>query len=242
MMTERDVQPEIMDQPGLDATLHRAALRGLATINAWSGTARNLWPRIRQQAEQGACRVLDLASGGGDVACDIARRALRKGLPIDVYGCDISSLAVATAQERATRLGLGNVHFFVHDVLRQGVPEGFDVVTCTLFLHHLSPEQARQLLHSAARSAARLVLVDDLRRTRIGYALAVTASRILTRSPVVRVDGPLSVRAAFTETELAELARSAGLMGFSIRRHWPQRMLLICRTRVDSAEAAVHGR
>lgn len=240
-MIARDVQPEIMDQPGLDPALHRQALRALARINAWSGTARVLWPAIRRLAEFRPCRVLDVASGGGDVACRLALWARLCGLPVEVEGCDVSPTAVSAATEQARHWGLPNVRFVVRDVLEDGVPGGFDVVTCTLFLHHLSQEQAQQLLRRAKQSARYLVLVDDLRRTRIGYTLAVVAGRLLTRSPVVCVDGPLSVKAAFTLAELFELARSAGMTDFTVHRHWPQRMLLTCRTgSAADGEAVVH--
>ncbi|MCA9021331.1 MAG: hypothetical protein KDA74_14375, partial [Planctomycetaceae bacterium] len=56
--------------------------------------------------------------------------------------------------------------------------------------------------------------------------LAWTACRLLTRSPVVHTDGPLSVAGAFTVNEIKELAGQAGLDGFQITRHWPQRWLL----------------
>ena len=50
--------------------------------------------------------------------------------------------------------------------------------------------------------------------------------RLLTRSPVVRVDGPLSVRAAFRAEEIGAMADSAGLDGARLTSHWPQRLLL----------------
>src|SRR5262245_16152781 len=61
-------QPEIMDQPGLDRPQHWEALRSLARINRLSRSAGTLWPRIRSLARQGGMvRILDVASGGGDV-------------------------------------------------------------------------------------------------------------------------------------------------------------------------------
>ena len=53
--------------------------------------------------------------------------------------------------------------------------------------------------------------------------------RILTRSPIVHVDGPLSVRAGFQPGEVLDMADRAGLRGARITRHWPQRLLLSWR-------------
>ena len=77
--------------------------------------------------------------------------------------------------------------------------------------------------------AARLLVVSDLRRSAAGYAVAWTTCRLLSRSPVVHFDGPVSVLAAWTPKELAALARDAGLAAdgrLSLRHCWPWRMLL----------------
>ena len=79
------------------------------------------------------------------------------------------------------------------------------------------------------RPRDRAVLVDDLVRTRLGFALVWLGSYLLTTSPVVHADGPLSVRAALSISEALELAERAGLHGSTIRRHWPERFLLSWR-------------
>jgi hypothetical protein len=80
-----------------------------------------------------------------------------------------------------------------------------------------------------AAAARRAVLVDDLVRSRLGFALVWMGRYLLTSSPVVHVDGPLSVRAALSIGEARDLAERAGLQGCTIRRHWPERFLLTWR-------------
>jgi len=212
-----------MDQPGLDARLHRAALRGLARINAVSGTARHLWAALCEPGEEPPRRVLDLGCGGGDVAVGLARRAARGGTPLEVHGCDTSQLALERARELARRRGAA-VHFF-HADAGEALPGGYDAVYCSLFLHHLEDEAAVRLL-AALRRATRRVLVSDLVRSPTGYLLAAIGCKLLTRSPVVHNDGALSVAAAFTLAEARGLAERAGLSGATLTRHWPQRFLL----------------
>jgi hypothetical protein len=97
---------------------------------------------------------------------------------------------------------------------------------CSLVLHHLTDAQAPALLRAMAKSARRLVVASDLVRSSGGYAVAWAATRMLTRSPVVRVDGPLSVRAALTLAEARTMARDAGLAGAVVRRRFPFRFVL----------------
>jgi hypothetical protein len=106
------------------------------------------------------------------------------------------------------------------------LPVRADIVTCSLFLHHLDPPDVVRTLSRCASAAGRRLLVHDLVRTRTGLALVYVIPRVVTTSPVVHTDAVLSVRAAYTRDELADLARSAGLQGFELRPSFPQRMLL----------------
>src|SRR5439155_3340581 len=128
------------------------------------------------------------------------------------------------AHEQAQRAG-ADIEFFVGDVLGD-LTGNYDVVTCSLFLHHLDDDQAVEVLRRMARLAARLLLVNDLRRCPLGMMAAYLGTRLLSTSAVVRVDGPRSVAAAFTRPELLELARRAGLTGADITHRWPFRLLL----------------
>jgi 2-polyprenyl-3-methyl-5-hydroxy-6-metoxy-1,4-benzoquinol methylase len=223
-------QPELMDQPSLEAAEHERALCGLRRINALSRTAAFLWPPIARLARfrnepSNPLRVLDLATGGGDVPICLARHAARSRLTVKIDGCDKSPQAVCFARSRALARG-SQVGFFVHDALGDSLPEEYDVVSCSLFLHHLAEPDAISLLGRMASAARSLVLVDDLMRSRTGYLLAMVGCHVLSRSRVVHVDGPVSVAAAFTADEALSLAQRAGLKGAVLKRHWPQRFLI----------------
>ncbi len=232
-LDRRNRQPELMDQPGLDERLHGHALRSLSRINNVSRTSAMIWQPIRALALETnpvrTLRILDVACGGGDVALGLARFAQRAHVTVQIDGCDINPVAVAHARDAAARRNFSNVGFFQHDALKTVLPEGYDVITCSLFLHHLEDPDAEAMLRSMAAAATQMVVASDLRRTRLGYAMALVASRLLTRSPIVRVDGPLSVAAAFTIEEAQALAARAGLAGTTISHRWPQRYLLVWR-------------
>jgi SAM-dependent methyltransferase len=223
-------RPELMDQPGLDAREHARALDGLRRINLVSRTVAAFWPSLAKLArgrplDVGPLRVLDVATGGGDVPVALASRARRSGLAIEVDGCDVSPRAVAIARERAAGRGM-RARFFTLDALAEPIPEGYDVLLCSLFLHHLDEADASSLLRKMAAAAQRLVLVDDLARSPAGSCLAWLACHALSRSRTVRHDGPVSAAAAFTPAEALDLARRAGLPEATTRRRWPCRFLL----------------
>ncbi|WP_439621764.1 methyltransferase domain-containing protein [Gemmata sp.] len=212
-----------MDDPGIDPGAHRLALAGLARLNRVSGSAAVLWTPVARLARTlgRPVRVLDVATGSGDVPAGLLTKARRAGVSLEVSGCDVSPTAVATAAANCP-----DGRFFVHDALRTALPTGFDVVTCSLFLHHLSSDDAVSLLAAMRAAAGRLVLVNDLSRSRFSFLGVWLACHLLTTSPVVRFDGPASVRSAFTPAEALALADRAGLSGATVRGKFPARFLL----------------
>ena len=214
-------QAELMDDPALAPDRHERALAALARVNRVSGAAGRLFEEVARVHELrgGPVRVLDVACGGGDVLHAVGRSARRRGVPVELHGCDLSPVALRAA-------GRGRVVTHRLDVLRDPLPGRFDVVSCNLFLHHLERDDAVALLRRLSDAAVESLLVQDLRRTRRGYALAWLGLHTLTRSDVARTDGLRSVRAAFTLAEAGRLCVDAGLVGAEVTRGWPQRLLL----------------
>ncbi len=218
-----------MDQPDLDPSLHDAALTSLERLNAWARSARIVWPaihRVARRTPDDPCRVLDIATGGGDLPLALNNLAAGMGVELKITAIDISRQAIAHAKRKAD--GIGDIVDFRRcDVFREEWPgKEYDVVMCSLFLHHLDDAQAVELLAKMYAAATQLVLVSDLRRCVRGLWLTRVAARTLSRSPVVRVDGPRSVRAAFTVEEVRSLAQQAGWSDSEVHPVWPFRLLL----------------
>lgn len=169
--------------------------------------------------------MLDVATGAGDIPLTLDRLARRRKTPMQLAACDISSRAVTFARRRAKQAGAA-IEFFEHDALAGPLPAGYDAVICTLFFHHLSDAKAGELLRGMTAAAKHLTVVCDLVRSPSAWLLTCGLTRLLVRSSVVHVDGPLSIRAAFSVAEVRELARQAGLTGYELRRNWPFRFVL----------------
>lgn len=220
-----------MDEPALDAALHRQALAGLARLNFVGRSADILWRALGRERRRGApLRLLDLACGGGDVLLALARRARRSRLPWTFAGVDKSEVALDYAREQARRANLV-ASFVACDLLSDGwletpVAKDVDVVVCSLFLHHLSDSDAVSMLHRAAAVAQSKLLVSDLNRSVINRWLTWWGCHLLTRSPVVHFDGPASIRAAFSHNEARQLATVAGLDTVTVSMRLPARWLL----------------
>ena len=164
-LSRRRLEPELIDQPTLDADRHLQALDGLARVNFFSGSAGILWPAIRALARsdrQRVWRVLDVASGAGDVPIALWRN---RGGPASGWKSKAATSAAGPSSMPGDgRSECGPKFGFSSATRGDGLPGGYDIVTSSLFLHHLNEAQAAELLRRMAASANRLVLVNDLLR------------------------------------------------------------------------------
>ena len=105
----------------------------------------------------------------------------------------------------------------------------FDVVLCSLALHHFAPGEAVQVLREMDRLSRIGFILNDIRRCLAGYVAAWSASRVATRNRLTRHDMPLSVLRAYTPHELRALLRQAGIPNARVTTHPLFRMAAVRR-------------
>ncbi len=195
-----------MDDPQLPEEPHRAALYGLARLNRATAIAPVVYRRIRRLAlaAKRPVKVLDIATGSGDLPIYWAKRAAKEGLAIHCTGVDISDVAVAVGREEASKAKV-TVEFIQRDVLRERLPTGYDILTCGLFMHHLELQQIRQLLLSMQIATQMAMIICDLERSWVNLGCVWFAAHSLSRCPIVHRDAVRSVRAALTREEFRQI-------------------------------------
>lgn len=221
---------EWMDAPDLSEDRHRAALAGLRRLNWLSGISGTLFRQLARLATSATAdrplRVLDVASGSGDLPIDWLRMAARRNLPLEVTALDRSELAMQTAADAARQAGV-ELRTVCRDCLRDGLPSGFDVVTSSLFMHHLDPPDVSRLVQEMWRVSGRAIVICDLERSRVNLAIIAAAARLVTRSDVVHFDASASVRGAYTRDEFATLLHQALCFSAPVKRSHPCRYLAV---------------
>jgi SAM-dependent methyltransferase len=208
-------EPELMDRPQPVTPELARDLRNLRQLNRYFGSYRLIMYFLRRWiGPRSRMRILDLATGSGDIPRMIVDYARKVGADVRVEAVDQQASTLEIA--RSLSGSYPEIDFREGDVLSFG--EGtYDVVLCSLALHHFEENAATQLLKRCRDLSRNYVLVADLRR---GF-LATIGVRVLTtllfREPMTRTDARLSAARAFSFQELKVLAERAGWKNFGHR-------------------------
>jgi SAM-dependent methyltransferase len=205
---------ELLDGSLADQRALVGNLRDLARANRWLGGVQ-LSSRVIDKLAPGtaAIDVLDVGTGGADIPLALIERGRAAGRLVRVTGIDLRPeilAAAAVADRRITATAELTLH--VGDGRSLPYSDGaFDIAHASLVLHHLDPAAARSMLAEMARVARVGVVVNDLVRTRLSWLGAWLLGHLATANRFTRHDAPLSVRRAYTVSELTALLAVAGL-------------------------------
>lgn len=229
MRTRDAAVRELLDDATFDDAALAHNLRDIRFINAFLGWTAYTVRAIKRHTgarnlQQFA--LLDVASGSADMPLAIARWAERAGVRARIVASDISPQIVSVARRQIDNASLTSVTAEQLDALALPyAPGSFDIVLCTLALHHFEPESAVALLRSMAR-VGKQVFVFDVVRSRLAYAGVIMLTRALRMHAMTRHDAPASVRRAYSAAELREMAARAGLADARVWVGFPFRLAL----------------
>lgn len=211
VMAHRSHERELLDGESLDGEELRANLRELAMLNRLpGGTATSIEAIELLAAGIRDLSVLDLGTGGGETAVAFARHGRRGRAHWRVTAVDSHPAVMRIAERRLERDPdvtplLADCRFLPL------ADESVDVAHASLLLHHLEPQDALAMLAEMRRVSRVGVVINDLRRGPLAYAVTGLLVLGLTRARYTRHDGLASARRAYSLRELDELLHAAGL-------------------------------
>lgn len=218
-LSRRNTALELLDAGRVTGDELRTNLADLARLNRLPGGAAASVRAIGGLAgSRHGLSVLDVGAGAGDLPRAFAAQGWRTvGLDTDPGVAAIARESTATeplvriVEGEATALPFGD--------------DAFDVVHASLLLHHLDPPIAVGALREMARVARLGIVVNDLRRGLLPLLATAAAVAVLGRCRTTRHDGLLSVRRAYTPSELDALLASAGLRCVRRTAAWMPRVV-----------------
>lgn len=217
----RLLQPEWLDQQaGIDPVELDRSLREVWGVNRYLGGNAVLMSHLGRLigGRRGRIRLLDVATGNGDIPLALVGWGKRRGLQVEVTAVDCNPQMVELARRRTAGAPIR-----VEQADGRRLPyeaNAFDVAVCNLALHHLDDAGAADLLREMDRVTASGWVVSDLERHPAAYWGARLLARVAWRSPLTRHDGPLSVLRSFTLAEARRLVDGAAVSA-RVHRHFP---------------------
>ncbi|MBC7460999.1 MAG: methyltransferase domain-containing protein, partial [Thermoleophilia bacterium] len=157
---------EHMDAEDADPTDVAGALDDLSRLNRFVGGNRLTVRAIdqacaKQLVPRRSLRMLDVATGAGDIPRAVLAHLDQRRIDAHITGLDIKP----TMLEEARRRSSSRIEFVQGDALEMPFDDGsFDVVTCSLMLHHFEPAVATTVLTEMRRVSAGVVIANDLIR------------------------------------------------------------------------------
>ena len=218
---KRRPTPELLDSDSGTAQEVEGALRDLRSFNQRLGgvaTTRDLIHTVARKTGRTDFSLLELAAGTGFVPMQASRGLSTKGIKLQITLLDraVNHLPPNGAARKVAA-----------DALRVPFQDSaFDLVSCSLFLHHLSPQAAVEFARESLRVCRVAVLVNDLLRHPLHLALAYAGGPIY-RSRITRHDAPASVRQAYSMEEMAKFFRVAGAAKVQAQKHFLFRIGMI---------------
>ena len=208
---------EMMDRPQpVSAELERD-LQRIRQLNRWFGSYRLVLRFMRRWITPGArMHIVDLATGSGDIPRLIAGYAREIGAQVEIDALDRQPATLEVATKLST--GYPEIYYRQGDILEWDSVGTYDVVLCTLALHHFSDGDAVTVLRRCRELSREFVLVSDLRGGFLLQSGVYLLTELIFREPMTRHDARLSAERAFSFVEMRDLALRAGWKHFGHKR------------------------
>ena len=205
---ERVQKEELLDSDTWSGAEVASALGAIRRVNRLYGGHRmhkRLFRRVCAKFNGKKLQVLEVASGYADVLQAASLMLKKQNVSLEISLLD--RCAQHLPQSRNWHKDLHPPTLMTGDALDLELPDNsVDVVSCCLFLHHLSVDEARTFLREALRVSRVAVLINDVERKRVNYFLS-QLQRFMDPSWLSRHDGPASVRQAYTYGEMQDLLK-----------------------------------
>ena len=208
---------ELMDRPDPPRPELVRALVNLQRLNQHFGSHRIIRHFLQRWLKPNEkLSILDACTGFGDIPRLIVEWARQRGSQVSVLAMDMQPVTLDIARRRSD--GFPEISYVQADVRSFELGERFDIVLCSLALHHFGWPEAVDILQRLRRLSERSVLISDLERSVTGLFGVYVLTSTVFRNPMTKFDGRLSIRRAFSFEEMKRLAVEAGWAGFGHRR------------------------
>lgn len=212
-----------MDDFSLQGKELKAALDQIARINQLLGgnnlTLNGIKKIIKRANTSKQITIADVGCGNGDMLRMLANYGLKKNLNFKLIGIDANVFTVNYAKILSNEYS--NIEYLCLDIFSEDFSAlQYDIVLCTLTLHHFTNEQILNIISIFNNNASIGIVINDLQRSKLAYRLFKMICMLFNLSKMSREDGLVSILRGFKKNELEEFSKKLNLKNYTINWKW----------------------
>lgn len=219
----RTQEAEIMDDFSLQGRELRTALDQIARINQLLGgnkvTLSGIKKILKKVNTSEPIVITDVGCGNGDMLRMLADYGLKNHLKFKLIGIDANLFTVNYARTLSNEYQ--NIEYLCLDIFSDEFNQlEYDIVLCTLTLHHFTNEQILNIITTFNNNAKSGIVVNDLHRSKLAYNLFKLICKVFNLSKMSREDGLVSILRGFKNQELEQFSKKINLKNYTINWKW----------------------
>jgi 2-polyprenyl-3-methyl-5-hydroxy-6-metoxy-1,4-benzoquinol methylase len=232
----RSLKKEMLDQKNIPFEDIVLNMKELEFINSHLGghsiTVSGFKNLLKNKKQVSVCEI---GCGGGNNLKAINKFSKRNHIISSFTGIDINKECIAFAKEnmQLSQPSLmysptANIKFIVSDYKDINFTnEKPDIIFSSLFCHHFSENELIEMLDWMKKNSKTGFFINDLHRHPVAYHFIKNATKLFSKSYLVKNDAPLSVLRGFKKNEWKNIFQKAGVKNYSIKWKWAFRYLII---------------
>ena len=222
----RTNKAEIMDDFTLQGNELEKTLRDLDNINKWLGgnkiTMQGIKKLLKNHPDGQPVHIVDVGCGNGAILREIATWGRTRSYKLQLTGIDANTHAIEIAErlsEYYPEIHYSSLNIFSEEFSKKQ----FDIVLCTLTLHHFKDAEIREIMGNFYRQSNIGVVINDLHRSKQAYYLFRAFCKVFIRNKIAREDGLTSVLRGFKRKDLKNFAGAIPAKKQEIKWKWAYR-------------------
>ncbi|MFD2907808.1 methyltransferase domain-containing protein [Flavobacterium ardleyense] len=226
---QRTEEEEFMDDFALEGEELRDALDKIASINQFLGgnklTLQGVKKLIHTKDE---ITIVDVGCGNGDMLRALADFGIKNNYNFKLIGIDANAFTI----DYAIRLSkeYPNISYKCEDIFSEPFSQlNYDIVLCTLTLHHFKNDQIDYLLQLFHKQARTGIVINDLHRNIVAYRAFQLICFFFRLNRMSREDGLISILRGFKKQELIDFSERNQLKNYTIHWKWAFRFQWIIK-------------
>jgi 2-polyprenyl-3-methyl-5-hydroxy-6-metoxy-1,4-benzoquinol methylase len=219
----RTQDTEIMDDFSLQGEELQAALDQIAQINQLLGgnklTLHGIRKLLKQSNPAKPITIADIGCGNGDMLRMLANFGKENNFNFNLIGIDANNFTINYAKKLSSEYS--NIEYIGVDIFSEDFKTiKYDIVLCTLTLHHFTNEEILNIITTFNNNAHIGIVINDLHRNKLAYRLFELICVIFNLKRMSRKDGLVSILRGFKRNELEEFSKKLNLKNYSINWKW----------------------